>query len=100
MTANPALVARQPIQPIDTRLPGSRLLAQDVVSKFTDYLPLGRQQGYWPNRGRPLLIHLGGRAAAGDRHAVVLFRTRGEWGQAPAIGPCSELQLVPHPRPE
>jgi len=45
------LTAQKPMQPIEKGLPGPGLLAQVAVSKYSDHLPLYRQEGIFKRQG-------------------------------------------------
>jgi transposase len=45
------VIAPKPPQPIDKGLPGPGLLAQVVISKYCDHLPLHRQEGIYRRQG-------------------------------------------------
>ena len=63
------VTAQKPMQPIEKGLPGPGLLAHVVVSKYSDHLPLHRQEGMF------------------EREGVKLSRsTMGDW-----MGRCAEL---------
>ena len=63
------VTAQKPMQPIEKGLPGPGLLAHVVVSKYSDHMPLHRQEGMF------------------EREGVKLSRsTMGDW-----MGRCAEL---------
>jgi transposase len=45
------IIADKPAQPIDKGLPGPGLLAQVIVSKYADHLPLNRLEGIFARQG-------------------------------------------------